>query len=167
AASPNAVTASSQVRPSSMICCTSLALPEYFDSSVKQAHAGKMGNFSSAWQHCEGPMRRRQCRMCHRQWLNVPSLIDKCALANGKLEFRAEFVLFTQVEGRISAASGVLYDPLPATPFGRKAMTGGALLAFASSKVGHCIRVHPNPGALAMAHSAIDDGTFGLRHGCR
>jgi hypothetical protein len=58
-------------------------------------------------------------------------------MTKGEPEFRAEFVLFTQVEGRISAASGYPYYPLPATPFSRKAMTGRALLAFATSKVGH------------------------------
>ncbi len=71
--------------------------------------------------------------------------------------------LFTEVEGRISAAMGATYHPLPARPFGRKVITGGALLAFASSKIGHCIYVHairvPWPWhiqPLTMAHSNLD-----------
>lgn len=73
--------------------------------------------------------------------------------------------LFTEVEGRIGAAMGAPYHPHPARPFGRKVITGGALLAFASSKIGHCIHMHANPCALAMGYSAINDGTFKLRHG--
>ncbi|WP_321889604.1 hypothetical protein [Paraburkholderia bannensis] len=71
-----------------------------------------------------------------------------------------EFALLTQLEGGISAASGVLYDPLPVTPFGSKALTVKALLTFSALKVGHGKQAYVYTGVLATAHSAIDDGTF-------
>ncbi|WP_321889605.1 hypothetical protein [Paraburkholderia bannensis] len=116
-----------------------------------------MGNFSNAGQYRDG-------FNAATSMLNVPSSMAKCAISRGKREFRAEFALSIRAEGRTSAASNDLYDPLPLIPFGRKAMTGKAFRAFAALKANHRIQTHAHPDALVMAHSAIDDGTFGLWH---